>query len=344
MQNIKFKDSKCMQKSNKGNHFTTFYRPKKFSEAIGQVVSISILRSSIVKSTTPHQILLSGGSGLGKTTLARIISSALICDYSQKFGEPCGLCDNCELAFKNDHPDIIEFDAASFGSKEEIKDIASKANFLPVLAKYKIYIIDEAHGLSNAGGQAFLKLLEEPPKHVYFILCTTDPDKMLSTNRGRCVEFILSKPSKADIKLFIENLFKKEDFTYDAEVPDLIYALTDSNFGVRGIVNNCNKIIIGSESHHITKESIELIFPSLDTSLVVDILMDKVNRMKIYHKISDTYDESKAIKSIIKYLEQDPQGISQDTAIELLTIFVKGEIDGYSLLRLLLESWNYLDR
>ena len=134
----------------------TKYRPRTFNEIVGQAHASSILKKSLLERSVPQQILFSGGSGLGKTTLARVLGASLLCQTPQSKRNdmnPCLKCQSCSFIFSSDgsHPDLIEFDAASFGGKDEIKEIASRAQLAPMLGPVKVYIIDEAHGLSNAG-------------------------------------------------------------------------------------------------------------------------------------------------------------------------------------------------
>ena len=223
------------------------YRPRRFSELSGQRHVITILKGAIRERKVPQQILFSGGSGIGKTTIARVLASSLLClttqDERDDF-EPCGICRSCLLALdsKQSHPDLIEFDAASNGGKDEIREIANKAQYAPVLSEIKVYIIDEAHGLSGPGGQAFLKLLEEPPSHVIFMLCTTDPDKMLKTNRGRCVEFHLFKPTLEESLLNLRRITESEGWSISDFYLKEIISSSDSELGLRGQVSNLAKL------------------------------------------------------------------------------------------------------
>ena len=222
------------------------YRPRFFKDVIGHGRIIEILENTIKTEHIPQQILFSGGSGLGKTTLGRIYASAVLClsSFTERgSGEPCGTCASCVMVASNNHPDLIEFDAASNGGKEEIKEIALKAQLVPLIGSRKVYIIDEAHGLSGAGGQAFLKLLEEPPSHIIFILCTTDPEKMLSTNRSRCVEFKLMQPTATEKLTFIKMILLAEEVSMNDD--DLLMLINNSDpaLGVRGAVSNLSKYI-----------------------------------------------------------------------------------------------------
>lgn len=222
------------------------YRPKRFSDLCGQKLITAILQSGVRNNIIPQQILLSGGSGLGKTTIGRILASTLLCHQLVEINgilEPCLTCVSCNYVRDNSHPDLIEIDAASFGGKDEIKDISIKSSYSPIISKYKIYIIDEAHGITNAGGQAFLKTLEEPPNHVIFILCTTDPEKMLVTNRSRCVELKVCEPNFEEKAELVKNILVNENIKLEeSEISDLIN-FSSSELGIRGLLTNLSKVI-----------------------------------------------------------------------------------------------------
>jgi len=223
------------------------HRPVSFETVVGQRHVTEVLRRAVLARRVPQQLLFSGRSGLGKTTIARIVAAAMLCETSMEKrsnADVCGNCTSCKDAFNPQgfHPDIIEFDAASYGGKDEIRDIASRAQIAPLRSDLKIYIIDEAHGLSHAGGQAFLKLLEEPPSHVVFMLCTTDPEKMLKTNRGRCVEFEMLSPTRRELVKNLNRIVELESWTLDEGVLDLVIDGSDPDLGVRGTVGALAKL------------------------------------------------------------------------------------------------------
>lgn len=223
------------------------YRPRSFATVVGQQHVTEVLRRAVVNGRVPQQLLFSGGSGLGKTTVARIVAAALLCETpldQRDRGDVCGDCPACRetLTPGANHPDLIEFDAASHGGKDEIREIAARAQIAPLRAATKVYIIDEAHGLSNPGGQAFLKLLEEPPAHVVFILCTTDPQKMLKTNRGRCVEFELLAPTYDEKIANLRRICAGEGWTADQATLDAVLDVADPELGVRGTVTTLAKL------------------------------------------------------------------------------------------------------
>lgn len=218
-------------------------RPARLSEVVGQRHATSVLLKALQKGTLPQQILFSGGSGLGKTTLARCVAAALLCE-SPVDGDACGECQSClDISTPSRiHPDVVEFDAASNGQKEQIKDLATRAQTAPQRGAHRVYIIDEAHGLSREGGQAFLKLLEEPPPHVIFMLATTDPEKMLRTNRSRCVEFELTRPTDTELSEHLVRVAAQEGLALSAESAAMLVETNDPNLGVRGLLMTLEKI------------------------------------------------------------------------------------------------------
>jgi DNA polymerase-3 subunit gamma/tau len=169
------------------------YRPKTFSEIVGQEHVVSVLRSAVASGRTPHAYLFSGPRGTGKTTSARILAKALNCE-SLKAGEPCNECASCREIQSGASWAVTELDAASNNGVDAIRDLTAKAH-LASPGRNKVYIVDEVHMLSTAASNALLKTLEEPPFNVVFILATTDPQKVLPTVRSRCqhLEFRLLK-------------------------------------------------------------------------------------------------------------------------------------------------------
>lgn len=164
------------------------YRPQKFGEVVGQKHIVTTLQNAIRLNKVAHAYLFSGPRGTGKTTIAKILAKALNCESGPAI-EPCGTCFLCEGITKGTIPDVVELDAASNNGADDIRVIRDSVKFMPSVARYKVYIIDEVHMLSNAAFNALLKTLEEPPKHVIFILATTEPYKLPSTILSRCQRF-----------------------------------------------------------------------------------------------------------------------------------------------------------
>ena len=164
------------------------WRPGSFAELVGQEHVATTLRQSVKQSRVSHSYLFCGPRGSGKTTTARIIAKAVNCLDLQD-GDPCNACTICQAINDGRFMDIIELDAASNRGIDEIRDIREKVNFSPAQGSRKVYIIDEAHMLTDAAANAFLKTLEEPPGHVIFVLCTTEVHKILPTIVSRCQRF-----------------------------------------------------------------------------------------------------------------------------------------------------------
>jgi DNA polymerase III subunit gamma/tau len=218
------------------------YRPRRLVDVVGQTPITAVLRAAVASGRLPQQLLFSGGSGLGKTTLARIVASSVLCEAPSD-GDACGECPSCRDVHTGSHPDVVEVDAASNGGKEEVRDIAARANVAPLRGSRKVYIIDEVHGLSRPGGEAFLKLLEEPPPHVMFMLATTDPDKMARANRGRCVEFALRRPAPEVLAEHVRWVAAEEGCALSGQDAAAIVEATDPELGVRGALMVLEQVI-----------------------------------------------------------------------------------------------------
>lgn len=174
------------------------FRPITFSELVGQEHITRTLKNQIIADRVGHAYLFNGGRGTGKTSSAKILARAINC-LNPKDGEPCNECEICKGAINGSLTDIVEMDAASNNSVEDIRSIREEVNFLPTKAKYRVYIIDEVHMLSPGAFNALLKTLEEPPEHVKFILATTEPQKLPATILSRCQRFDFKRISNEDI-------------------------------------------------------------------------------------------------------------------------------------------------
>lgn len=183
------------------------YRPETFSEVIGQDHITTILKNQVREGKLSHAYLFCGSRGTGKTTSAKILSRAVNC-LSPIDGEPCGTCSACRLV-KNGSADVIEIDAASNNSVDNVRSLIEQAQFAPLELKYRVFIIDEVHMLSNAAFNALLKTLEEPPKHVLFILATTEPQKLPATIISRCQRFDFHRLTIAHIVTNLTAVLKK---------------------------------------------------------------------------------------------------------------------------------------
>ncbi len=204
------------------------YRPMKFKDSVGQDGIVQILTNQIEQNKTSHAYLFTGVRGTGKTSFAKIFARAVNC-LDLKKGEPCNKCENCLAILKNDTTDVIEMDAASNTSVDDIRKIIEEMYFVPAKLKYRVYIIDEAHMLSNSAWNAFLKSLEEPPEHVKFILATTEPQKLLPTILSRCQRFDFKRIEEEVIYKYLANISKDAKILIKEEPLRLIANLADGS-------------------------------------------------------------------------------------------------------------------
>ncbi len=204
------------------------FRPMNFNDSVGQEEIVRILQNQIDNNQTAHAYLFTGVRGTGKTSFAKIFARAVNC-LDLKKGEPCNKCENCVAILKNDTTDVIEMDAASHTSVDDIRKIIDEMHFVPARLKYRVYIIDEAHMLSNNAWNAFLKSLEEPPEHVKFILATTEPQKLLPTILSRCQRFDFKRIEENTIFDYLKNIAKKAKINIKDDALRLIANLADGS-------------------------------------------------------------------------------------------------------------------
>ena len=232
----------------------TKYRPKTFDEVIGQEQVIKTLLGAIKAGAISHAYLFSGSRGTGKTSIARIFARAI------------GAHDD----------DIYEMDAASNNGIDEIRELRDAVHTVPMHSPYKVYIIDEAHMLSRAAFPALLKTLEEPPKHVVFILATTDENKIPETIVSRCQSFRFEKPSQATLKTLVETVSKKEGYMLEPASADLVALLGDGSF--RDTLGILQKVIASSSDKKISHQEVEAVTGAPDSRLVNSFLRAVVAR------------------------------------------------------------------
>ena len=202
------------------------FRPLTFSEIVGQEHITRTLRNQIVAGRVGHAYLFNGGRGTGKTSAAKVLARAVNCLNPQD-GEPCNECEICKAAIDGSLTDIVEMDAASNNSVEDIRSIREEVNFLPTVAKYRVYIIDEVHMLSTGAFNALLKTLEEPPAHVKFILATTEPQKLPATILSRCQRFDFKKISDDNIEKRLAYVCEQSNIEITKEALKLIAILSE---------------------------------------------------------------------------------------------------------------------
>lgn len=233
------------------------YRPLTFDSVVGQQHIVSTLEHAITEGRLSHAYLFCGPRGTGKTTMARILAKALLCRNAEAARAegasgcmPDGTCEECELIAEGNHPDVYELDAASRTGVDNVREeIINSVNFAPVRGKYKIYIIDEVHMLTTAAFNALLKTLEEPPTHVIFVLCTTDPQKILETILSRCQRFDFHRIGNEDIEHRLSYVCEQEGFDYDDEA--LAIVARHAKGGMRDALSTLEQLsVFGNGSVH----------------------------------------------------------------------------------------------
>lgn len=279
------------------------FRPAIFSDVVGQEHITTTLKNQVIADRVGHAYLFTGCRGCGKTSSAKILARAVNCLNPQE-GEPCNECEICKAALEGSLTDIVEMDAASNNSVDDVRAIRDEVNFLPTLAKYRVYIIDEVHMLSPGAFNALLKTLEEPPKHVKFILATTEPQKLPATILSRCQRFDFKKISEENISLNLSKICKECEIEYSDRALNLIAELSEGAMrDALSILERCSQ----GEENNITEEKVkELVgIPKLEyisgifkaiTEYNVDLGIEIVNKIILEGKDIDNF-----LWEVVKY-------------------------------------------
>ena len=263
------------------------YRPQTFDEVAGQKQIIQTLKNAIKENKIAHAYLFTGPRGTGKTTMAKLLAKALNCESD--YNKPCDECDACRSISEGSFPDVIEIDAASNNGVDEVRNLIDKVKYAPIEGKYKVYIIDEVHMMSQGAFNALLKTLEEPPAHVIFILATTEPHKVLPTILSRCQRFDFGRISNKDIKERIKVVLDNENVLYDDEVVELVSELCDG--GMRDALSILDQTIAYA-GEVITADDVRSIYGIVANDEKIKFINNVINNkhQELLISIND-YDE-----------------------------------------------------
>lgn len=281
------------------------FRPQTFEEMVGQEHITRTLRNQIMANRVGHAYLFNGGRGTGKTTSAKVLARAINC-LNPKDGEPCNECEICKAALNGSLTDIVEMDAASNNSVEDIRSIREEVNFLPTKAKYRVYIIDEVHMLSQGAFNALLKTLEEPPEHVKFILATTEPQKLPATILSRCQRFDFKRISNEDIIKRLEIVCKESNIEITKQALSIIASLAEG--AMRDALSILERCVQDGENNIDEDKIKELVgIPKITHIHSITEAIIKYNIDEAMESITKVLDEGKDLNNllweVIKYIK-----------------------------------------
>ena len=246
------------------------YRPQKFSEVIGQEHVTQTLKNAIEQGRTAHGYIFSGHRGIGKTTVARILAMALNCrSTDHPVPEPCGVCDSCTEIRAGNSVDVIEIDAATNRGIDEIRELREAARYRPARDRFKIYILDEAHQITDAAFNALLKTLEEPPAHVVFMLATTQPEDIPQTIRSRCQHFSFRAVRFEQILQQLKDLAGKENVEADEDALALLAEAGDGS--MRDALSIMDQAIASSDGR-LTPDAVRQLVGAVTSSVLEDVM------------------------------------------------------------------------
>ena len=280
------------------------YRPKEWATVVGQDHVVTTLKNAIAADRVGHAYLFAGSRGTGKTTLARLLAKAVNCSNADPTKRPCNECEHCKAVNDNRFMDLIEIDAASNTSVDDVRDLRDKINFSPSQGKYKIYIIDEVHMLSTAAFNALLKTLEEPPPHAIFVLATTEIHKIPATVLSRCQRHEFRRVPVAEIVANLKMIIKAEKIQADDDA--LIQIGRQSAGGMRDAQSLLDQL--SSTGDKITLALAQTVLGTATSQTVLDVISsimdhDPARGLETIHKALDAGADPRSLsRQIVEYL------------------------------------------
>lgn len=275
------------------------YRPQNFDEVVGQQVIVRTLKNAIYNQRLSHAYLFTGPRGTGKTSIAKIFAKTINCSNLQGTN-PCNSCESCLQILNKKSIDIIEIDAASNNGVDEIRELRSKASLVPTVGKYKVYIIDEVHMLTQGAFNALLKTLEEPPSHIIFILATTEPHKIPATIISRCQRFDFKKISKENMIEKLKHISEKENIIVDENA---YYEIINQSDGCMRDALSILDQVIAFSNDHVTLENVHEISGTLPEMELIEFIKNIKNQK--YEQIFNEIDQFENLgKNYIKLSEE----------------------------------------
>jgi DNA polymerase III subunit gamma/tau len=282
------------------------YRPQKFSEVIGQDHVTRTLKNGIQQGRTAHGYIFSGHRGIGKTTIARILAMALNCRSSDKpVTEPCGICESCTEIRAGNSVDVIEIDAATNRGIDEIRELREAARYRPARDRFKIYILDEAHQITDAAFNALLKTLEEPPSHVVFMLATTQPEDIPQTIRSRCQHFSFRAVRFEEILGQLKDLSSREGIDADEDALALLAEAGDGS--MRDALSILDQAIASCDGR-LTAEAVRQLVGSAPSGVLEEVMQavaegsSEAVLRHVDRLISDGQNPSHFAKQMVRFL------------------------------------------
>ncbi len=284
------------------------YRPKTFSEVIGQEHIIKTLTNALSSGKISHAYLFSGPKGSGKTTVARLIAKAVNCKNPSLF-EPCNKCSSCKEINQGRAVDLIEIDAASHRGIDEIRQLKEGIRFSPVKSKYKVFIIDESHQLTKDAANALLKTLEEPPSHAIFVLATTEPQKMISTIISRCQRFDFRRLKLPEIIKKLEFISKEEGIKFEKEALSVIALSSRGSFrDAESLMDKC--ISFSDKEKKVKTEDVKELLGIVEIEQISKLVESLINNNSkeaiifLNQAVQSGIDIQEFTKALINYLRQ----------------------------------------